>query len=91
MGKIDYSKRFLKQFRKAPLKIKIAFRNRFKLFLENPNHPQLNNHSLTGEFLGYRSFNVTGNWRAIFSEYKDEEGNTLIVFEMLGTHNQLYK
>lgn len=30
--------------------------------------PLLNNHSLTGKWRGYRSINITGDWRAIFVE-----------------------
>lgn len=86
LGRIDYSKGFDKQLRKAPLSIKIAFRQRFELFIINPFHPQLNNHSLTGKHKGYRSINITGDWRAIYSEEKD-----VIIFELLGTHSQLYK
>lgn len=85
-SRIDYSKGFDKQLRKAPLPIKIAFRQRFELFLINPFHPQLNNHTLTGEYRHFRSINITGDWRAVYSEEKD-----VIIFELLGTHSQLYK
>jgi len=86
LGAINYSKRFNKQLNKAPLEIKIAFRNRRELFIQDPFHPQLNNHQLSGKLKGHRSINVSGDWRAIYSEYK----NT-IIFEALGTHSQLYK
>lgn len=85
-SRIDYSKNFDKQLRKAPLSIKIAFRERFELFLKNPFHSQLNNHALTGKYKDHRSINITGDWRAIYSE----KGN-VIIFELLGTHSQLYK
>lgn len=87
--KINYSRKFDKQLRKAPLEIKIAFRNRLSLFLENPQHSQLNNHKLTGKYLSYRSINITGDWRAIYSEIENRENE--IVFEAIGTHSQLYK
>lgn len=86
LKRIDYSKIFDKQLRKVPLSIKIAFRQRFELFLNNPFHPQLNNHALTGKYKNYRSINITGDWRAIYSEEKDA-----FIFELLGTHSQLYK
>jgi len=70
VNKVVYSKKFEKQLRKAPLKIKEAFRKRRAMFAENPFHPQLNNHYLTGTFKGYRSINITGDWRAIYSESK---------------------
>lgn len=87
---IRYEKKFSKQYNKAPHKIQLAFDTRFKLFLENPFHPQLSNHALTGKFKGYRSINITGDWRAIFSELRIKN-KTIIVFELLGTHSQLYK
>lgn len=85
-GRIDYSKTFDKQLKKAPLSIKISFRQRLELFITNPFHPQLNNHSLTGKYKSYRSINITGDWRAIYSENSD-----VIIFELLGTHSQLYR
>lgn len=89
--RIDYSKGFDKQLKKAPLEIIIAFRKKLTLFLENPFHPQLNNHSLTGKLKGYRSINVTGDWRAIYSEQGGSGSDSVVIFEMLGTHSQLYK
>lgn len=87
---IDLSDSFNNQLKKAPLKIKIAFRKRFAWFLENPFHPLLNNHALTGKLSGYRSINITGDWRALYCEWKTSEGKRMIVFELLGTHSELY-
>ena len=86
LSRIDYSKGFNKQLKKAPLSIKIALRQRLGLFIADQFHPQLNNHTLTGKYKGYRSINITGDWRAIYSEEKDAG-----IFELLGTHSQLYK
>lgn len=88
--KIDYSRSFVKQFKKAPLSIKIAFRNRLSLFLKNPFHPLLNNHSLKGKYSYYRSINITGDWRVISSEISDKK-ERVVIFVALGTHSQLYK
>lgn len=88
---INYSKQFDKQLRKAPLEIKIAFRNKLLLFLGNQFHPQLNNHALTGKLSGYRSINITGDWRAFYSFYPIDSGKIIIIFEVIGTHSQLYK
>jgi len=89
--RVNYSRQFDKQLRKAPLKIKIAFRDRLKLFFKNPFHPQLNNHLLTGKLANYHSINITGDWRAIYSQKEENNGNLTITFEVLGTHSQLYK
>jgi len=83
---IRYSPRFRKQYVKSNKKVKIAFNSRLELFLQNAHHPLLKNHSLTGEFKGYRSINITGDWRAIYLERRDA-----VIFITLGTHSQLYK
>jgi mRNA-degrading endonuclease YafQ of YafQ-DinJ toxin-antitoxin module len=76
--RIDYSRNFLKQLKKSPLEIKIAFKKRLELFLKEPFHPQLNNHPLTGKYSNYRSINITGDGRAIFSEFEDASGKAVI-------------
>lgn len=87
---IRFSARFRKQYQKTDQKIKNALRKRLVLFKKNPYFPLLNNHTLTGNYKGYRSINITGDWRAIYSEYT-ERGKHIAIFEMLGTHSQLYK
>jgi addiction module RelE/StbE family toxin len=87
--RVDFSNKFLKQHKKAQQNIKKAWIKRFELFNKNPFDPLLNNHVLTGELKGYRSINVTGDWRALYSEH--EKGDErFVVFEMIGTHSQLY-
>ncbi|OGD92148.1 hypothetical protein A3D07_01300 [Candidatus Curtissbacteria bacterium RIFCSPHIGHO2_02_FULL_42_15] len=88
--RIDYSRKFLKQLKKSPLEIKIAFRKRLGLFIQNPHHPLFNNHSLKGQYSGDRSINLTGDWRAIFSQHEEDDG-IVAIFEVIGTHSQLYK
>lgn len=88
--RVRFSKKFAKQYDKTNSKIKKSFDNRLKLFLQNQFHPLLNNHALSGKFLGYRSINVTGDWRAIYST-DDKRETKVVTFEMLGTHSQLYK
>lgn len=86
--KIDFSKRFDKQLRKVPRHVKIEFKRRFAIFIQNPNHYLLNNHALRGKLKGFRSINITGDWRVI---YREIEKGKLIFFDALGTHSQLYK
>lgn len=89
--KIKYSRKFVKQFEKTGAKIHKAFEERISLFLKDPLTPQLKNHSLKGVLTGYKSINITGDWRALYSETKTEGNVTIIIFEMIGTHSQLYK
>ncbi|MFA5995893.1 MAG: type II toxin-antitoxin system mRNA interferase toxin, RelE/StbE family [Patescibacteria group bacterium] len=69
---INFSKRFNKQYKKAALNIQRAFNNRLQIFIDNKFHSSLHNHALTGQFEGFRSINVTGDWRALFHENEDD-------------------
>ncbi|MDO8497293.1 MAG: type II toxin-antitoxin system mRNA interferase toxin, RelE/StbE family [bacterium] len=88
--RIDLSKTFIKQLKKAPIEIRLQFRKRFELFLNNPHTLSLRNHSLKGKHIGLRSINITGDWRALYSE-RMEKDKMIVIFELLGTHSQLYK
>lgn len=85
--RIDYSRRFLKDIKKAPKKIRLAFAARLGLFVANKFHPLLSNHALGGKYMGCRSINITGDYRVIFEEY--DNGKTAY-FITIGTHSQLY-
>ncbi|HRN70731.1 MAG TPA: type II toxin-antitoxin system mRNA interferase toxin, RelE/StbE family [Candidatus Woesebacteria bacterium] len=87
---IKFNKKFKKQYDKADLKIQLAFDHTIKLFLQNPFHPSLRNQQLSGKLKLYRSINITGNWKALYSE-SSISNKTIIIFEMLGTHSHLYK
>ena len=84
--RIEYSPVFIKLITNAPTVIKIAFRDALDLFAENPNHPALRNHPLTGKYAGFQSIDVTEDWRALYREEKER-----IMFADLGTHEQLYR
>jgi len=88
--RVDYSKKFIKQFDKAPKKIRDQVTNRIELFSKHPTDPILHNHSLVGKFLGFKSINITGDWRAIYKEAGNQDIQVCI-FEFLGTHSLLYK
>ena len=57
-----------------------------ELFRENPHHEALRNHLLTERYAGFRSIDVTEDWRAL---YRTEHER--IIFVELGTHEQLYR
>ena len=84
--RIDYHKRFRRQYDKSLPKIKDKFDERLKVFIGNPSAPELNNHPLHGEYDGYRSINITGDLRAVY-EIQDEG---VIKFLYLDTHSNLY-
>lgn len=84
---VNYSKSFIKQFEKSPQKIKTQLISRIETFGQNPFHPSLHNHALSGDYANYRSINITGDWRAIYLPMSEKE----VLFIALGTHSQLYK
>ena len=88
---IKFARKFKKQYDKADYKIKKAFDKRLELFSLDPFYPLLDNHTLTGQLAGKRSIDITGNWRAIYSEAENIVGERIVTFELLGTHSQLYK
>jgi len=84
---IHFHHRFKKQLQKAPQKVQTAFYTHLALFQEDPFQPSLNNHALKGVYLGYRSIDVTGDWRAIYKVVSDDQ----VIFSFLGTHSYLYR
>jgi len=84
---IEYSKTFIKEFKKCPVNIKNNFKKRLEIFIDNQYHAILNNHPLIGKLKNYRSINITGDYRAIFEEI---DGGQIIYFVAIGTHSKLY-
>lgn len=83
---VGYKKGFEKKTRRLSIGIRKALAERLRIFLESPRHPLLNDHPLAGSWRGYRSINITGDWRAI---YELVDTNTAIFVE-IDTHHNLY-
>ena len=75
-----------KKLKKLDKKISRALDERLELFMREPFHPLLDNHALSGDREGERSFNVTGDWRLIFEVV---DADTIRLFDF-GTHPYLY-
>ncbi|HVF69059.1 MAG TPA: hypothetical protein VNA13_00690 [Xanthomonadales bacterium] len=88
--KTKYSPGFIKKLKQAHVIIRKNFRQKIKLFGENPFEPSLNNHDLKREYEGLKSIDITADVRAIYKEIT-EESKTVAYFLKLGTHNELYK
>lgn len=82
---VKYTKDFIKDSKKLTATQKEKLKVRLRLFGQDQFDPILNNHSLKGSYLGYRSINVTGDLRAIF---KIEGEDT--TFVALNSHSNLY-
>ena len=84
---IEYSKKFLKKFKKCPVNIQTAFKKRLQIFINDEHNQILNNHNLLGTIKDFRSINITGDWRAIFEPI---DSGKIAHFVNIGTHSQLY-
>jgi len=83
---IRTTKAFDKQYSKLNIKLKNSFKLHVEIFKNNPFDARLRNHSLKGKYLGYRSIDITGDVRALYTV----KGDRVIIFGFIGTHSQLY-
>jgi mRNA interferase YafQ len=84
---INFHKDFRKQAERLKPGQKLRLKEALRLFQEEPNHPSLYNHPLTGQWTGHRSIAFGGDWRA---HYKVIDRD-IMLFVACGTHSQLYK
>lgn len=84
--KVRFHKRFAKDYHHLDGKIQSAFDKRLQIFYTNPYQAKLCNHPLKGKWRGYRSINISGDFRAVYKEASEEE----VIFVTIGTHSQLY-
>ena len=87
---VKYSPTFLTTLKKADVRIRKSFKERITIFYKNPADPQLDNHPLKDNWQGYRSIDVTADWRAIYKKIQ-EGGETIAYFVAIDTHKELYK
>jgi addiction module RelE/StbE family toxin len=83
---IQTTKTFDKQYIRLNEKVKRQFKQRLELFTVEPFEPAMRNHALKGKYLGYRSIEVAGDIRALYTV----KGNIVVIFGFIGTHSQLY-
>jgi len=86
--KVKYSPSFLTTVKKANVRIRKSLKERIDLFSKDPHNPQLNNHPLRDKYQGYRSIDITSNWRAIYEEAL-VGSEAVAYFIALGTHKEL--
>ena len=87
---IKYTEEFISQLKKQNVRVRKSFKKAINEFLKDVNSPILNNHELQQEWQGYRSIDITNDWRAIYRQVKFA-GETVIYFISIGTHKQLYQ
>jgi addiction module RelE/StbE family toxin len=87
--KIARKNKFLKNYLKLPVKIQDRTDDAILVFAKNPHDDTLRNHTLKGKYQGFRSIDVTGDYRIVFRECSDGQYE-LVELTRVGTHSQLY-
>ncbi len=88
-----------KQFRKDYAKLKKSGRRKIEklheimkqLIRENKLHKQHKDHSLSGEWKGYRDCHIEGDWVLIYKLGFDENKKETITFHATDNHSNLFK
>ena len=83
---VKFHRSFLKLYEKLPAKVQRRFEERLLVFQKDPFDESLHNHPLHGPWAGFRSINVTGDYRSI---YESLDGK-VATFYAIGTHSKLY-
>lgn len=84
-----YDPAFVKALKKVDVRIRKSFKQKIAIFAKDPFNPQLNNHPLKREYQGYRSIDITADWRALYKEIQVGE-EIAAYFVLLGIHEHLY-
>ena len=87
--KIEYHKRFTKQFSNLQKNEQLRVLETLKLFERNPFSELLRNHQLKGNLSQFRSISAGGDIRLHY--YEKEPNHIIVVFVAIGSHSQLYK
>lgn len=89
MTTIKFSKSFEKAYKKLikrnPEKA-ILILEKILLFQNNPQHPSLSTHKLSGALSQLQAFKVEYDLRIIFAWYSSNE----VILEDIGTHDEVY-
>jgi addiction module RelE/StbE family toxin len=88
MVEISFSTSFKKAFKKAAKNkaIETRFWQKIELFTQDPFHPQLKTHKLSGKLKNLWSYSVDYDLRVIFYF----ENKSKVVFIDIATHNEVY-
>ncbi len=84
--KINYAKRFLRDFKKLTSDKQQLAIEREKIFIIDPFSLTLKTHKLSGELKEYWSFSITYQDRVMFRFVNDRE----VIFYRIGSHD-IYK
>lgn len=88
--KVQADPQFQRKIKKLNVRIQKSFKEAIKIFKSDPLHSQLDNHALREEWEGFRSIDITNDYRAIYEEIHEGD-ETVAYFVAIGTHQELYK
>ncbi len=77
----------LKKIRKKDKKLANRVEKQLSLFQNNPKHPSLRLHKLTGNFENRWSISITINVRMVYLKLEEN----VAYFIAIGTHDQVYR
>lgn len=86
---IEFDPEFRRQYDNANVRIQNQVKARLRIFKKDPENLELNNHTLKRDWEGYRSIDITNDYRAVYQE-KTEGEETVAYFVAIGTHEELY-
>lgn len=69
---VNLSPRFKRSYKKASWYIQRDFDQKIETFINNPNHPSLKTHKLTGKLQECLAFRLKDGYRVLF-EFSDSE------------------
>ena len=86
VGRIYYSKCFIKQLKALPKAVVQRAIQKEEIFRLNPLHTSLRLHELHGKFRGIWSISISGSYRIIFERMNNGD----VLFHSIGRHD-IYK
>ncbi len=89
MIEIVWDKRFvknMKKWRKKHPELMGRFEKTLALFSDNPFHPSLKTHSMTGNLQDYWAFSITYEYRLLFRFLSEEK----VLLIDIGSHDEVY-
>lgn len=89
--KFQLSTTFREKYKNQNIRIRKAVDNALVTFYKNPSDSSLNNHPLKRNLSGFRSINITADYRAIYEELKEKDGSVFAYFANFGTHKELFQ
>ncbi len=81
------TRRFDKAFARLADRDQRRVESALKQFMDQPFHPELRNHALTGNLRGLRAISAGYDLRIV---YEEEGGHVRVLLLNVGTHDEVY-